>query len=212
MFNDIHNVFEKYLSCSNCPLCETRNNIVLGEGPSNAPLLYVGEGPGEAEDRTGRPFLGEAGQLLIRDAKSLMKKAGITEDFIFFTNVVACRPFYIDSENDNKEVNRAPTRQEMKACYARLCETIYAIDPALIIAGGKTAFQFLVKSTKNITKVRGELFEITIQGVTTTIKYPVIATLHPAYLLRNPDIQDDGCVVQTIEDFTLAFRIAQEVR
>lgn len=210
MLNDIKKVYVRYEHCTACELCETRTNIVFGEGPEKAPILYVGEGPGEEEDRAGRPFIGESGDLLIRNKNSLMKKAGISEEHVYFTNVVCCRPFYVDEEK-NKEVNRAPVRKEMGACSARLRDTIYAIDPAIIIAGGKHAFQFLTHSTKNITKVRGSIFKAKVQGLTTEIIYPVMATLHPSYLLRNPDTQNDGCIVQTINDFKMAFKIAKEV-
>ena len=151
--------------CTRCPLSETRMHVVFGEGNPHARVMFVGEGPGEVEDRTGRPFVGPAGQKL----DEVFAAVGITRNDVYITNVVKCRP----------PGNRVPTKKEMEACYPYLEAQIALINPGLIVTLGNTPTQWLVPSAGGITKVRGTF--IPWRG---GIK--IFPMFHPSYLLRNP--------------------------
>ncbi|RME73770.1 MAG: uracil-DNA glycosylase, partial [Planctomycetota bacterium] len=115
--------------CTRCPLARTRRNTVFGEGSSSARLLFVGEGPGAEEDRTGRPFVGRAGQLLDR----MIAAMGLAREAVYIANVVKCRP----------PGNRTPTADEVACCLPYLERQIAAIDPELIVALGASAARAL---------------------------------------------------------------------
>ncbi len=152
-------------ACTKCPLSETRTNVVFGEGNPRAEVMFVGEGPGEVEDQTGRPFVGPAGQKLTE----VLASVGIKREEVYITNVVKCRP----------PQNRVPTKKEMEACYPYLEAQIALIKPSLLVTLGNTPTQWLVPSAGGITKVRG-----TFLNWRGGIK--VFPMFHPSYLLRNP--------------------------
>jgi len=156
---------ERVKGCTKCPLSETRTNVVFGEGNPHATVMFVGEGPGEVEDQTGRPFVGPAGQKL----DEVFASVGITREEIYITNVVKCRP----------PGNRVPTKKELEACYPYLEAQIALVNPSLIVTLGNTPTQWLVPTAGGITKVRGTL--LPWRG---GIK--VFPMFHPSYLLRNP--------------------------
>lgn len=203
MYNNYDEVQAHFANCMRCNLHTTRKNIVFGWGNKQAPLLYVGVAPGEKEDLAGLPFVDEDGGLLFRDEVNLFEKAGIPVTSCFFTYTVACRPVF---DNDGIEEDREPLKEEIEACYELLRHTIYTVDPIVIIASGN-ALKILTKANKKITRVRGEFFEMSIFGAENTLRYPVLATLSPQYLLQNPDTQDDGVIVQTINDLKQAHKI-----
>ncbi len=151
--------------CTKCPLNKNRTNVVFGEGNPQAEVMFVGEGPGEVEDQTGRPFVGPAGQKLTE----VLASVGIKRDEVYITNVVKCRP----------PQNRVPTKKEMEACYPYLEAQIALIKPSLLVTLGNTPTQWLVPSAGGITKVRG-----TFLNWRGGIK--VFPMFHPSYLLRNP--------------------------
>jgi len=156
---------ERALSCTGCPLSKTRTHVVFGEGDPNASLIFVGEGPGEVEDSTGRPFVGPAGQKL----DEVLASVGIDRDQVYITNVVKCRP----------PGNRVPTRTEMEACSPYLEAQIALINPGLIVTLGNTATQWLLPSAPGITKSRGTFFKWR-GGIL------LLPMFHPSYLLRYP--------------------------
>jgi len=151
--------------CRRCPLCELRKTIVFGEGNPQAQLLFVGEGPGEEEDRQGRPFVGRAGQLLDK----IIAAMGLKRDDVYIANIVKCRP----------PGNRAPKPQEVEACTPFLNEQIRAINPRVLCALGSVAAKFLLGTEATISVLRGRFH--------TYGKVDLMATYHPAYLLRNPE-------------------------
>ncbi len=157
-------VVRRIESCSACQLRATRTNPVPGEGSLDTPLMFVGEGPGEGEDKTGRPFVGRAGQML----NKLLKEVGLEREKIYITNVVKCRP----------PGNRVPTNQEMTACSHFLLAQIQIVNPKVIVTLGATALSFFLERKVSITKMRGKLIDW-IGG-----KY-IFPTFHPSYLLRN---------------------------
>lgn len=151
-------------SCRRCRLSEKRQHVVFGEGNPEAALMFIGEGPGAEEDRTGRPFVGQAGQLL----DAMIRALGMQRSHVYIANVVKCRP----------PGNRAPQEEEMAACAAFLDQQIELIRPAVIVSLGRPAAQRLTGSTMSMGGLHGRW--TSYRGV------PVLPTYHPAYLLRNP--------------------------
>ena len=150
--------------CPRCPLCESRTHAVPGEGPSDARLIVVGEGPGAVEDETGRPFVGRAGELLTE----ILEAIDLPRDKVFICNVVKCRP----------PSNRKPQQDEIDACVPYLYRQIEVIRPTVILAMGATAAETLLKTRQSLGAFRNKVHEF--RGI------PVVVTYHPAALLRNP--------------------------
>lgn len=148
--------------CRLCRLAESKSHYVPGEGSPTPPILFLGEGPGETEDRFGRPFIGAAGQLLDR----IVERMGYSRDQVYITNVVKCRP----------PENREPAPDEALACRPFLERQIALLQPRVIVCLGKVAINHLLGESFSITKVRGQQFSY--QGI------PVIPTYHPAYILH----------------------------
>ena len=151
--------------CTRCKLAGGRTTIVFGVGDPKARVMFVGEGPGEDEDRQGIPFVGRAGGLL---TDIITKGMGIRREDVYIANVVKCRP----------PNNRNPELDEIAACEPFLRRQISLVGPEVIIALGKFAAQVLLRSRVPISKLRG--IWSAYDGV------PVMPTFHPAYLLRTP--------------------------
>lgn len=151
--------------CRRCPLARSRTQIVFGVGNPNARLMFVGEGPGQDEDRQGEPFVGRAGKLL---TEIIVKGMRLARDDVYIANVVKCRP----------PRNRNPEPEEVDACEPFLLRQIELIAPEVIVALGKFAAQTLLRTTTPITRLRGTWHDY--HGIR------VMPTFHPAYLLRNP--------------------------
>jgi DNA polymerase len=156
--------------CRKCAIGATRRNSVYGEGDPCADLMIVGEGPGETEDRLGRPFVGRAGELLER----MLLAIDLPRESVFICNTVKCRP---TSEEDGRLRNRAPDPAEMANCRPYLDEQIDIISPRVILALGAPAARSFLGQKFSITRQRGLWFDGPA-GI------PLIATFHPAYLLR----------------------------
>lgn len=152
------------LACTKCPLAETRTQVVFGAGDPEADLMFVGEGPGEQEDRDGIPFVGRAGRLLT----SLIEGIGLDRDVVYIANVVKCRP----------PGNRDPLTQEIESCRPYLEAQIGFIDPAVVVTLGNFATKLLLDTKEGITKLRGREFPFRDHAV-------LMPTLHPAAVLRN---------------------------
>lgn len=160
---DFRSFRTEVLDCRKCGLCSTRTQVVFGTGPASTPMMFVGEAPGEDEDRRGEPFVGRAGQLLT----STLQKFGVERRQVFIANILKCRP----------PGNRTPAPDEMAACMPWLQRQIAVVKPKLICGLGNIAVQTLLVTKTGITKLRGKLTEA--QGV------PFFPTFHPAYILRN---------------------------
>ncbi|HEY9605966.1 MAG TPA: uracil-DNA glycosylase [Allocoleopsis sp.] len=152
-------------TCHRCDLGATRTHAVVGRGNPKAPIMIIGEAPGQNEDETGLPFVGKAGQLLEKILASVQLD---TEKDIYICNMNKCRP----------PGNRVPTPEEMAACKPYLLEQVRLIDPKIILLTGATAVKGLTGDKRGITKIRGTWLEW--EG---RLCMPI---LHPAYLLRNP--------------------------
>lgn len=129
--------------CKKCSLWKTRTNAVPGEGNVNAKILFLGEAPGGIEDKTGRPFVGQAGKLLDK----LLKKNRINRKRVFITSVVKCRP--VAKGANRKYKNRTPNKKELKICQSWWQKQIDIIKPKLIVLLGKTAYDTVVTDKKN---------------------------------------------------------------
>ena len=156
--------------CRKCGIGATRTNSVYGEGDPCAQLMVVGEGPGETEDKLGRPFVGRAGELLDK----MLLAIGLPREDVYICNTVKCRPTL---DTGTRLANRAPTPDEMRNCRPYLDEQIEILRPRVILALGAPAAKSFMGEKFSITKQRGQWFDGPL-GV------PVIATFHPAYILR----------------------------
>jgi DNA polymerase len=160
---ELQQVAEVASTCTLCRLSEGRTQVVFGMGDPEAALMFIGEGPGEQEDRQGLPFVGRSGQLLDR---LLLEELGITRDRVYIANVVKCRP----------PANRDPKPDEIAACRPYLERQLDLIRPAVVVTLGRFAAQWLLDTTEGITRLRGRSYPFA-HGV-------LIPTLHPAAALR----------------------------
>jgi DNA polymerase len=155
--------------CTRCRLHLTRTKIVFGAGNPKAQLMFVGEGPGRDEDLSGEPFVGRAGKLLTQ----MIEAMGLRRPDVYIANIVKCRP----------PENRQPEKDETATCSPFLVRQIDAIAPKVIVCLGSTAAQYILASPQSISRFRGEWFDYRGSRV--------LATYHPAYLLRNPNAKGD---------------------
>ncbi len=179
----LENLYKKFSNCLQCPLGNLgRKNIVFGTGNPESLIMLIGEGPGEKEDLSGKPFVGRSGQLLTK----LLHIAGIDRSKIFISNIVKCRP----------PKNRKPTPIEIVTCTNLiLFEQIKIIKPAVIGTLGSTALAGFRPGPIKITAERGLKFDWNA--------IPIIPTFHPAYLLRNPSAIEE-CLEDLIQIETIS--------
>jgi uracil-DNA glycosylase len=156
-------------NCTRCKLHKARKNIVFGVGNPKAQLVFVGEGPGRDEDEQGEPFVGRAGKLLT----SMIEAMGLKRSDVYICNVVKCRP----------PENRLPEKDEISTCSPYLFRQLGVIAPKVICALGSCSAQTMLQTTQGISRFRGEWFDY--HGS------KLIATYHPAYLLRNPPAKSE---------------------
>jgi uracil-DNA glycosylase family 4 len=176
----LEEIAEKVRKCTRCSLHATATNGVPGEGDPNAELVCVGEAPGAKEDETGRPFVGQAGQLLTK----ILAAIDLTREQVFICNVLKHRP----------PGNRNPLPEEVEACSPYLIRQLELIKPKVIVAFGTFAAQTLLQTKTPLGQLRGLVHRY--HGI------PLIVTYHPAALLRNPAWKRP-----TWEDVKLARRI-----
>jgi uracil-DNA glycosylase family 4 len=150
--------------CTRCKLHGTRHKIVFGDGSPKAELVFVGEGPGADEDAQGLPFVGRAGKLLTQ----MIEAMGLQRKDVYICNVVKCRP----------PENRQPEDDEVQTCSPFLLRQIDAIAPKVIVCLGAVAAKTLLETNRGISQFRGQWLEFRGRKL--------LATYHPAYLLRNP--------------------------
>ncbi len=159
------------LSCHLCALSKTRKHVVFGEGREDADIMFIGEGPGEMEDNTGRPFVGRAGQLLTKIIENVLE---IRREEVYIANIVKCRP----------PANRVPTPEEANLCKPYLMKQIELVNPRILVALGSTSYKYLTGDMQTpISRVRGEVVDFGGRRL--------IPTYHPSYLLRNPSAKKE---------------------
>src|SRR5688572_16653337 len=166
--------------CRLCGLCETRTQTVFGVGNRSARLMVIGEAPGAEEDRQGEPFVGRAGMLL----NAMLRAAGFERGEVMIVNLLKCRPPH----------NRDPSDEEVGRCLPYLKRQIELVAPAAILCVGRISAQRLLGTDQPIGRLRGRVHDL--DGV------PVVATYHPAYLLRSP-----GEKRKSWEDLKLALKV-----
>jgi DNA polymerase len=155
--------------CTRCKLHRGRNKLVFGDGNPNAQLVFVGEGPGRDEDAQGLPFVGRAGKLL----NQMIEAMGLQRTDVYICNVVKCRP----------PENRAPEKDEVEICSPFLLRQLDTIAPKVIVCLGSVAAQTLLETNRGISHFRGQWLEFRGRKL--------MATYHPAYLLRNPSAKGE---------------------
>ena len=165
-------------ACRLCSLCRNIHHKVPGQGDPEAPLMLIGEGPGQTEDEEGLAFVGAAGQLLTK----ILEAAGFKREDVYITNIVKCRP----------PGNRAPEIEEVLCCQGWLEAQIALLRPRVIVALGNTPLKWFLHSTGGITKMRGRWFNW--RGVS------LMPMFHPSYLLRNQSREKDGPKALTWHD------------
>ncbi len=180
---------KEVLECGKCGLCKSRKNVVFGSGNPDADLMFVGEAPGYEEDVQGEPFVGRAGQLLTK----IIEAIGLKREEVYIANVLKCRP----------PENRSPRGEEIVLCFPHLAKQIEIIQPKIICALGTFAAQTLLDTKEPIGSLRGKFYDY--KGI------KLLATYHPAYLLRNPNDKaktwDD---MKKIRDMLLKIKKEQE--
>ena len=162
-------LYEQCRICDKCPLGKTKTNTVFGCGNQNARLMFVGEAPGEQEDKEGIPFVGAAGKLLDK----YLDAVGILRDEIYIANILKCRPPH----------NRDPLPEEGDACIGFLREQVKLIRPEIIVCLGRISAMRLIKPDFKITREHGVIIK---KGA-----FAMTAVYHPAALLRDPSKKED---------------------
>lgn len=157
-------LYAECMSCQKCALAETRHNVVFGEGPRDAEVMFIGEGPGEQEDLTGRPFVGRAGKFL----DDMLAMIDLNRQNVFIGNMVKCRP----------PQNRDPLNTEQEACIGYLRNQVALLRPKIIVCLGRISAIKLIREDYKITREHGQWVEKA--GVQMTALY------HPSALLRDP--------------------------
>jgi uracil-DNA glycosylase len=148
--------------CIRCELCKTRTQTVFGEGSPEARIFFIGEGPGETEDLTGRPFVGKAGQLLDK----MIAAMGLRREQVYIANIVKCRP----------PGNRAPAPEEVTSCTPYLERQLQIVRPEVIVTLGLPATRYMLQNNESMGRMRGQ-FHLW-RGI------KLMPTYHPAYVLR----------------------------
>ena len=215
--------------CDRCGLCDTRMNVVFGEGNPNADLLFIGEAPGEDEDEDGSPMVGRGGNLF----NAFLKMAGLERDDVYITNILGCHP----------PKNRDPKKEEKAACFERLYNIIYIVDPLLLIPVGKVALKVLASRDWGITDNRRRLFssphpQYRIPGDPNCavvpghifprtgddkkkylLEYDMIPIVHPAFILRTDSFDEkkqqfekDGWADKTVDDLRYIVRFVEALK
>jgi len=185
--------------CRDCALAETRLNVVFGEGNPEAPLVFVGEGPGAQEDATGRPFVGRAGKLL----DECLAECRLYRRHVYICNVVKCRACIVEGD---RAQNRAPRPAEIAACARWLDQQLTVIAPLVIVCLGAPSANALIHPGFRMLSERGKWFD--------TCRYAthVTAALHPAYILRQSGQAFDEARRSLVNDIEAARRKVIEAR
>jgi uracil-DNA glycosylase family 4 len=165
---DLAGLNRTILQCRQCRLHESKTHYVPGEGSDHPDIIFVGEGPGQTEDQFGRPFIGNAGQLLDK----IIQKMGYRREDVFIGNVVKCRP----------PNNREPLIDEVEACLPFLRRQIELLAPKIIVCLGKVALNNLLGTSHSMGRIRGQLLRFS--------NIPLVPTYHPSYILHKKEKEE----------------------
>ncbi len=175
-------------NCTRCPLGSTRLNAVPGEGNVNAEVMFVGEGPGYDEDRQGRPFVGRAGQLLDK----MIVAMGLTREQVYIANIAKCHPMTDPLHPEKHGNDRAPNAQEIACCRKYVEQQIAIICPKYVVALGGVAAKALISDASSLGALRGKFHNLHLDSAELPKPVQILATYHPAALLRNPGWKKDA--------------------
>lgn len=181
-------IAQEIRACKRCPLGDTRLNAVPGEGNPAAELMFIGEGPGFDEDHKGRPFIGRAGQLLDK----MIAAMGLKREEVFIGNIAKCHPMVNPSNPEARGNDRAPDAGEIAVCRKYIERQIAAISPKYVVALGGVAAKALISDTKSLGALRGRFHLLHLDTVELKTPVKILATYHPAALLRNPNWKKDA--------------------
>jgi uracil-DNA glycosylase family protein len=177
-------------TCRACPLWEKATQTVFGEGPSHAPIMFIGEQPGDQEDLAGRPFVGPAGNILTR----ALEAVGIPREQVYVTNAVKHFKFEIRGK---RRLHKKPVDAEIVACHDWLKREIELVIPRLLVAMGATAVRSVLGRSVPVKVSRGKLLEYSPE-------ISLLITVHPSFLLRVPDEDKDNEYRLFVNDLKLA--------
>ena len=166
----LNSYFHSIKNCLDCSLGHTRKNFVFGEGNPTSDIVFIGEAPGEKEDLEGIPFVGKSGKLLDK----ILFAIGLKRSDVYILNIIKCRP----------PNNRNPLNEEIKKCEKYLIKQLKIINPKLIVSLGKIAATTLLKRNESLSNLRKKIHKYN--------NIDLIATYHPAALLRNPNLKKDA--------------------
>lgn len=169
-YSNLYEVHKEVIECKKCGLCETRKNVVFGEGNVHADIMLIGEGPGRDEDEMGRPFVGRAGQLLDK----MLAAIDFTRNDVYIGNILKCRP----------PGNRDPKPEEAQKCIGYLRAQVALIRPKILVCLGRISAGYILQQNIRITKDRGIWHEVK--------DFYIMPTYHPAALLRNEGWKKDS--------------------
>jgi DNA polymerase len=188
--------------CRGCRLYANATQTVFGEGRQGAPLMLVGEQPGDREDREGHPFVGPAGRLL----DGALEEAGIVRDDVYVTNVVKHFKWEPRGAKGARRIHKKPNDAEIAACYPWLSEEIAGVAPAVIVCLGATAAQALLGKDFRVTRERGI-------PLVSPLADAIVATMHPSSVLRAPtDEARRQARADLIRDLAVAANVVKVVR
>ena len=185
---DLAAITDAIKACTRCPLGSTRINAVPGEGNVNAQVMFVGEGPGFDEDRQGRPFVGRAGQLLDK----MIAAMGLTREEVFIANIAKCHPMTDPLHPEKHGNDRPPNAGEIACCRKYIEQQIGVICPKYVVALGGVAAKALISDANSLSALRGRFYNLKLDNVTLPKPVEILATFHPAALLRNPNWKKDA--------------------
>jgi uracil-DNA glycosylase len=177
-------------TCRACPLWEKATQTVFGEGPSHAPIMFIGEQPGDQEDLAGHPFVGPAGNILTR----ALEATGIPREQVYVTNAVKHFKFEVRGK---RRLHKKPVDAEIAACHDWLKREIELVIPRLLVAMGATAVRSVLGRSVPIKVNRGKLLEYSPE-------ISLLITVHPSFLLRVPDEDKDNEYRLFVNDLKLA--------
>ena len=183
---------ERALRCTDCPLWRSATQTVFGEGQPGARMVLVGEQPGDAEDLSGKPFVGPAGRMLDR----ALAEAGIARDTVYVTNAVK---HFKWEPRGKRRLHKTPAQMEIEACSQWLTGELEAIQPALVVCLGATATRALLGPRATVGQLRGSVLERPSGP-------PLLATVHPSFILRVPPASREPAFEGLVNDFRLADR------
>jgi uracil-DNA glycosylase len=191
---------EAATTCRGCDLYLDATQTVFGEGPAKADLMFVGEQPGDQEDRAGHPFVGPAGRLL----DEALEAAGIDRSRVYVTNAVKHFRF-VRNQLIKRRLHKKPSATQVRACNPWLREEAKLVQPKLVVALGSTAAQAMLGNTFKVTQHRGEVVSSNWAG-------PVLATVHPSSILRAPEEYRADARREFFEDVAKAVRYLESQR